>query len=323
MTPHASIGTDPASEVEEAVAAERPVILAHLSPGGSSAVARLKASSGARIDTPLRKTFVRSPTDNSSVRPPLAQLFRRGGRGPAVPLKLYLAILWRCSGGTYDTDISARQFAAVLDLPDPNTAGARRITDALERLEAVRVVALSKRRGDSTVVQLLAESGSGAAYSTPSGKIARGKVKPDDPNLFFKVPVDLWLSGHLQRMDAPAVAMLLILLAEQARPAHPAWFATEIFPARYHLSSPVRSRGTKELSDRGLLQVTKKLVEGGAQSYGRERVRNKYALINEATPIVREHRERPIQGGPAAALSLDDFIRQFEALKAPQRAAKD
>lgn len=306
MTVDASIRNDPATGVEEAAAIESTAFPTHLSPGGREAVERLKASSGARVDTPLRKSFVRSPTD-SSVRPPLAQLFRRGGRGPAVPLKLYLAILWRCSGGSYDTDISARQFATILDLPDPNTAGARRITDALDRLEAVRVVALSKRRGESTVVQLLDESGSGAAYSSPSGKIVRGKVKPDDPNLFGKVPVALWLSGHLQRMDAPAVAMLLILLAEQARPARPAWFATETFPARYHLSPPVRSRGTKELLGRDLLRVTKQLVEGGPRSYGRERVRNKYALINKAEPIVHEADTKQKRHNPLTPLDLDDF----------------
>ena len=282
MTSDAIVDTEMRPGAQEVGSTGIAEVLPSTSGRSLDAARRLSQSSQGRIDIPLRKSFLRAPT-SSNVIPPMAQLFRRGGRGPAVALKLYLAIIWRCSGGDFRTELSARQFAQLLDLPDPATGGARRITDALERLKELKLVELHYRRGEPTIIQLLDESGSGQPYTSPSGKIIKGKAKPDDPNLFGKVPDTLWTNGHVQSMSAPALAMLLILIAERARPDQPAWFSTEVFPMRYRLTANNRAKGTRELVARRLLRVTKKLVEGNEQTYGRERVRNLYALINDAT----------------------------------------
>lgn len=255
-----------------------------LSAASQRAVERLHQSSAGRIDTPLRKRFVRAPDSAQPGSAPLASFFRRGGRGAAVDLKTYLAALWRCSAAPYNTELSARQYAALLDLPAPTTTGARRITDALGRLEERGLITVERRRGQPSIVGLLDESGNGTPYTTPSGKIAKGsKTSADHPHLYAKVPYALWSSGHMQGMSAPALAMLLILIEEQATTTRPAWFSTENFPHRYGISASVRARGTKELVARRLLLVTKQLVEGDNQTFGRERVRNRYALINEAS----------------------------------------
>ena len=106
-------------------------------------------------------------------------------------------------------------------------------------------------------------------------------------HVYFKVPTQLWTSGHVQSMSAASLAMLLVLLAEQPKGRQPVWWSTELFPARYNLTSSTRSAGTRELVARRLLLVTKRLVPPMAQSqrtFARERVRNTYLLINEAYP---------------------------------------
>src|SRR5436309_16071613 len=77
----------------------------------------LALSAGRRVHPPVRKSFACS-TDAGPC--PVAQSVGIGGRGGAVALKLYLALLWRCSAEPFDTDISARRWATLLSLPDPN-----------------------------------------------------------------------------------------------------------------------------------------------------------------------------------------------------------
>lgn len=255
-----------------------------ISEASLRAVTRLDASSSARIAIPVRKSFVRSADPENP--PPLASFFKQGGRGAHVDLKVLLAVIWRCSSAPYRTEISARQIATLLDLDDPRGQGARRVNAALDRLEERRLVRLKKRPGQSTVIILLNESGDGTAYDVPSGKVivrSGKKVNPNDPNLYAKVPVTLWKSGHMQQMSAPALAMLLILLEEQAGGSRSVWFSTESFPERYRISASVRSRGTRELIARQLLYVRKQLVEGNSTTFGRERVRNLYYLTAKAT----------------------------------------
>lgn len=100
--------------------------------------------------------------DEAAGFPPLASLASRGGRGGAVPLRLYLALIWRCSAVPHRTDILARKWALLLGLDDPAALGARRIAKALGILEREPRVHLERRRGESTIVTLLDESGSNA-----------------------------------------------------------------------------------------------------------------------------------------------------------------
>lgn len=255
--------------------------------GTSLNVAREIASGpGRRRAIPIRNSFVRN--DDPSVEPPLARLVSRGGRGGAVPIKLYVALIWRCSASPFDTEISARKWALLLDLNDPNGLGARRVTKAMAVLEDERLVKLDRRRGDSTVVTLLEESGSGSRYSLPSTAYQRAK-SPEKraANRYFKVPLSLWTEGYLQHMPAAAVAMLLVLLAERNKDGKPTWWSTERFPDLFGLSPTTRSKGTQELRNLELLEVTKQLVAVGSstsRTFVRERVRNLYQLTGAARP---------------------------------------
>lgn len=92
----------------------------------------------------------------------------------------------------------------------------------------------------------------------------------------------------MQSMSMPALSMLLILLAEEGGDGRELWWSTETFPSRYKISPATRAKGTRELVGRRLLYVKKRLVSdtpNRVRDFGRERVRNVYQLINEATTV--------------------------------------
>lgn len=279
MTPGSGINSSVRAEVARPQVTARALELA----------SDLSASSARRVDVPVRVGFVErinasAPAATTHDLAPLARLVNSGGRGGGVALKLFLSIVWRCSAAPFTTDISARQWAALLDLPDPAHLGARRVTDALKALERQHLVTLESRRGEPSVIGLLDEHGQGSPYRLPSTSMKAAAKKDRDAHLYFKVPTRLWTHGHLQAMSTPALAMLLICLAsERGSYGKPQWWSTEAFPNRYSLSPATRSRGSKELVDRNLLIVTKELVSNSRTSaFGREQVRNRYQLINDA-----------------------------------------
>lgn len=276
MTGHTMTGTVGATGVEE------------LWPSTDAAALRAAqeiADTATRRDHgPVRKSFVRS--DSAADRAPLAQLVALGGRGGEVPVKLLLALLWRCSRPPFDTDISARKWATVLGLTDPNVGGARRVTDAMQTLARLQLIELTARRGEPSLVQLLLEDGSGEPYTLPSTAHTLADVGEKERHLYFKVPTPLWTHGHLQAMTMPALSMLLIALAEEGSDGRELWWSTERFPSRYGISPSTRAKGTKELIGRRLLYVHKRLVTDSPnrdRTFSRERVRNVYQLINDAT----------------------------------------
>ena len=268
------------------------------SPASRAVAKTLAEDVQIRVDIPVRASFVRN--ENLEKPPPLSRLTSRRGRGGAVPLKLYLALIWRCSAAPFSTDISARQWALLLDLPDPSTLGARRIAKSLDLLEKEGLVSLERRRGDSTVITLLEESGNKDPYTLPS--TASATARSDEAKLrhrYFKVPTRLWVDGYIQEMGAPALAMLLILLSDRNLDGRPTWWSVERFES-YGISSTNRTAGTNELREKQLISVTKALVDPGrsSASFRRERVRNNYVLTGAARPadMIAAARKRSASG---------------------------
>ena len=216
----------------------------------------------------------------------MARLVGMRGRGGEVPLKLLIALIWRSAAPPFNTAISARKWAELLALPDPAHLGARRVTDALKTLEEHQLVTLEKRRGESSVVTLLDESGSGEAYTLPRGSGDR----------YFHLPAELWLTGKIQGLSAPAIGMLMAVLVDQdpGNPGQPVWWSTKVFPQKFGISPSSRSRGTNELIDAGLLSTKRVPIPTSAnrESFSEERVRNLYYPLGEA-----------LMAGPAAPVS--------------------
>lgn len=285
MTDHTCTGSVTATTAKDTSAAR--------AARASMALANeLAESSKRRVHPPVRKSFAAS-TDESGPAP-LVQLVSARGRGGAVPLKLYLALLWRCSAAPYGTDISARRWATLLNLPDPNDRGARRVTEALRTLERLKLVEVTRVRGGSSNIKLLREDGSGSAYSLPSTAYSKAPATKKPTHLYFKVPTTLWTKGHIQQMSAPALAMLLAILAEEGGDGRGVWWSTEVFPARFGIAPATRAKGTAELIERELLFVRKQLVtkSPGQNSFAPQAVRNIYHLLGDAT-VNDSKRPRP------------------------------
>lgn len=259
-------------------------IEATLTESAEAALKSLIASSGNRVDVPIRNTFVRSEGEGL---PPLAVLASRGGRGGAgLAIKLYIALVWRCSSGDFATQLPARLWARLLDLPSPDSLGSRRVKDALNTLSELRLIRLETVRGTASRVTLLREDGSGKAYSVPSDAYRQASTKEEkSQHQYFKVPQALWTSGHLQALSTSALVMLLILLEEIRSPDTEQWWSVSEFDRRFRISKDVRAKGTRELVARGLLLVTRMSLPASpsaANLFSPESVRNKYALMNEA-----------------------------------------
>ena len=87
-----------------------------------------------------------------------------GGRGGATRLKVYLSLLWLARNRTLERPVfsyPAKHLAALIGLPHPDGAGARRVQEALRWLAKEGFVALDRRPGDVTHVHLLDDAGSG------------------------------------------------------------------------------------------------------------------------------------------------------------------
>ncbi len=254
-----------------------------------AAAQEIDDTSRRRNSTPVRKLFVRAASADDA-DPPLARLVQVGGRGGGVALKLYLALIWRCSGEPFETSKPHRAWATLLGLEDPEGKGARRIASALKTLRELGLVTVRRVPAEPNVVGLLDESLDGSPYLLPSNEYARApKGDQGDAqrahNLYFKVPSRLWLEGDIQSLETPGLAMLLILLAEQADGPNPVWFSTTAFPARYRLSQKTRAAGTRELELRGLVRVDRVPVSdvpGRTSVFDRRRTRNLYSLVGAA-----------------------------------------
>jgi len=250
-----------------------------------------------RRATPVRKSFVRSETGEPA---PLSKLVTIGGRGGAVAIRLYLALLWRCSSDPYDTDKPARAWATLLDLEDPETKGTRRIAGALKTLEGMNLIRI-QREASRNVITLLDESGDGREYELPSTAYHHanraGGPEAAKRHRYFKISSQWWIDGDLQDVSTPGLIMLLILMAEQASDSKQfeeggigkrIWFSTEKFAEWYAISAKSRSAGTKELEARGLLKIQREaLPDVPGSTFARRRYRNIYRLINppsEDTP---------------------------------------
>lgn len=257
------------------------------SDGARRAATQIDLSTVRRNSTPVRRAFVRGLEEPRSASP-LLSLYR-GGRSGVVPIKVYLALLWRCSAAPFSTQAPARAWATLLDLDDPGGAGARRVRDAITKLAARQLIATESSRGELTSVTLLRDDGTGRTYSIPSSAYVkadsgrRGK-KVLDQHRYFKINSDLWTTGVLQVLSGPALVMLLILLSEGGDRGDRIWFSTELFKERYGISPATRAKGIRELVERGLVTVDREALPDrpGGKVFERLRYRDVYTLTGVA-----------------------------------------
>ena len=232
----------------------------------------------------VRYRFIARP-EASDPSPPMARILRGGGgRGGATRLKLYLSLLWLARNRNLDRPVfgyPAQQLAALLGLPHPDDAGARRVQEALRWLAKEGFVALDRRPGDVTRVHLLDDAGTGLPYQ-PAGSLAtrapRRSQKEREQHFYVRLDARFWTRGWITALSGAAVAMYLACLYEQrGQPDDPVWISPRMGRERYDLSDETRNKGLRELTGRGLLDLARRPVPA-ASFDERFRARNVYML---------------------------------------------
>jgi hypothetical protein len=232
----------------------------------------------------VRYRFI-ARTNPAAPSPPMARMLRGGGgRGGATRLKIYLSFLWLARNANRDRAVfayPAQQLAALLGLPAPHSAGARRVQEALRWLEEEGFIALDRRPGDATRVHLLDDAGTGDPYR-PAGALAipapKRTQKDREQHFYVKLDARLWTEAWITELSGAAIAMLLACLYEQrGRPDEPVWISPRIGRERYDLSDETRNKGFRELVEKGLLELLRRPVPT-ASFDERFRARNVYVV---------------------------------------------
>jgi hypothetical protein len=192
-------------------------------------------------------------------------------------------MIWLGAAPPHDITYPARAWATLLDLREPDAAGARRISEATRWLEKHDFITVESRPGHPNRLTLLEESGLKRKYSVPGAAYNRaGSKKADDDVLqrhrYIQIPATFWTSGYAATLSGPAVAMFLILLTERGgrEDDRPLWFSPAVAKRRYGLAPDTRSAGLDELRRAGLITVRRKIV--ASDVFDVQRFRNTYVL---------------------------------------------
>lgn len=205
-----------------------------------------------------------------------------GGRGGATRLKVYLSLLWLARNRTLERPVfsyPARHFAALIGLPHPGGAGARRVQEALRWLEKERFVALDRRPGDVTHVHLLDDAGGGEPYK-PAGSLVTQAVKRSrserEQHFYVQLDACFRTEGRVTELSGAAIAMYLACLYEQRGRDGEIRVPPRMGREGYDLSDETRNKGLRELAGQGLLDLARRPVPAASLFNERFRARNIY-----------------------------------------------
>lgn len=228
---------------------------------------------------PLRRAFAERP-DNADRPTPLARMLR-GGRGGSVRLRLYLSYLWLGAAPPHELTYPARAWAELLDLDDPEGAGARRIADAVRWLEKNEFITVTNRAGAPNVVRLLSDAGTGTEYETPGAAYNRLRGKqPAEIHRYIQLPPTLWTSGWMAVLSPAALAMLIILriqVGAKDPDKEEVWIAPDYAEKAFLLAEETRTRGIRELEGANLITVRRRRLVT-TDNFDFRRFRNVYSL---------------------------------------------
>ncbi|WP_435256175.1 hypothetical protein [Streptomyces althioticus] len=234
------------------------------SPSNEALRAAESAARYGRNRAQLRYSFVQRARPDDPP-PPLTRMLR-GGRGGQVRLKLYLSYLWMQKEDTAQgLTFTSRAWATLLDLRDPATAGARRISDAQAWLAENRFIEVTSQMGRPNQIVVLNENGTGEPYVAP-GAAARKEAAESDLGAilhrYIQIPRTFWTNGYLTMLSGAGVAMFLVLLCERgpASDGEALWFSPKDAERRFALSEDTRSKGLRELADAGLVRTRRRPI---------------------------------------------------------------
>jgi hypothetical protein len=220
-----------------------------------------KAVDGSKRNSTVRlpQLFARDRVSKDPL-PALAELMQGGGE---VRLKVMLTTLMMATKPPHTRKVTSKDLAAMLNLNDPDAAGARRVNKAFGDLEELSLVRRNREPGYVPGTTVLDPAGSGKEWSD---------LKLSRP--YITLPIALWRRGWFIALSGRAIAILIILRElTHGRVKNGTW-VDGIRKRQYGLSDDTWTRGTRELREAGLLDVREEVFS----SQGEPRRRNVYTL---------------------------------------------
>lgn len=236
-----------------------------------------------RAGAPIRRGFIERTDDND--HSPLGQLLSGtnaprggGGRGGRLRIALLVTLIWQLAKSPHTTTRPARYWAELLELDDPETAGARSIRNALHELER-RGFIRSEGRGPglTPTIVLLDETLQKTDYKLPylqaQDEGASGKTS------YFRIPESFWAKHLTSSLSGAGLAMYLIAMARAGwGDDHSFWLSPKYFRDTYGLGDSTRKKGLKELVELGVLTHQLQSLDHMGQTGHRRRQRSVYTV---------------------------------------------
>lgn len=253
---------DASTSVENEVPADEATTRAYL----------LKRSG--REFTPLLRDFVQNPDKSLPNRAgPLSEFIRKGDRRGLLALLFAHAIMSSGAGEDgWSTTLPLAVWARVFDATKSadRASASSAATKILSRLEQRNLITRQRTgKARNITITLLRPDGSGTSYTRPDGHADR----------FLKLSHRFWTEGWYEKLDIPALAMLLVSLHE--KPGFE--LASERVPDWYGWSADTAERGMKTLEQLGLVSIRKRIKAAPLAPTGATEV-NVYTLVGPLVP---------------------------------------
>ncbi|BAK35871.1 hypothetical protein MLP_28570 [Microlunatus phosphovorus NM-1] len=224
--------------------------------------------------TPLLRDFVQNPDKSLANRAgPLSEFIRKGDRRGLLALLFAHAIISSGAGEDgWSTTLPLAVWARVFDATKTadRASASSAATKILSRLEQRNLITRQRTgKARNITITLLRPDGSGTSYTRPDGHADR----------FLKLSHRFWTEGWYEKLDTPALAMLLVSLHE--KPGFE--LASERVPDWYGWSADTAERGIKTLEQLGLVSIRKRIKTAPLAPTGATEV-NVYTLVGLLVP---------------------------------------
>lgn len=233
-------------------------------------VERSRRSSSVRF--PI--SFVRADIDGA--QPPLAQLVRAGD----VRLKIHFVLAAMATRDPFKINEppAAHWLAGLLNLPKPDTNGARRVTEAMAWLDNHGFIERTPRPGKTPAIRVIHHG----SVSAAGGR-------------YVQAPISLWQQGWLLKLSARALGIYLVIKEASGGSRTGSATLSGSRKAQYGLSPETWARAAAELDKAGLLTVEEVFDRASSRDeYEPKRRRLRYTL--EPTSV--------LDLGPGAAAAV-------------------
>ena len=237
----------------------------------------------------LRKAFVRRAGADAAL-PPAARL----DRASPTYLKFFVTLVWASAGRGLDvrdlprtssmvervdqrrrqeaagwpasrlrllpsdphtTTFALVDYAVLVGLDKPKTAGTAAIRRGIQHLESEGLIRAERRQGTVPTLQLLREDGTGKPYSLPADK--RSSPTGAAEGRYVTLPPTLWTNGWIAALSGRALLVLVSLLVQRdIDPDTLTFVAPSIRESLYGIGEDTFSRGASELKYYGLVART-------------------------------------------------------------------